>query len=77
MSKKKRPTAEPLVFGRNVAGRFIEPERVRQLAHEHNPEYGKDFTDQDWDRIAQRLESLARLLWRFSWRETSKRKDVQ
>jgi hypothetical protein len=32
-------------------------------------EYGCEFSAADWERIAERLEALARLLWEFSERQ--------
>ncbi len=45
--------------------RLLSVEKVRSLAAA-NPDYGREFTDADWERITERLEALARLLWEFS-----------
>jgi hypothetical protein len=33
------------------------------------PGYGQNFAEADWDRIAERLEALAQLLWEVSQHE--------
>jgi hypothetical protein len=42
--------------------------RVKVLLTAEDPEYGKHFTEAEWDAITDRLEALARLLWRMSYR---------
>jgi anaerobic selenocysteine-containing dehydrogenase len=48
--------------------RLLSPARVRALLRAADPEYGSDFTEAEWDAITERLEALARLLWRMSYR---------
>jgi len=48
--------------------RLLSVSRVRTLATAANPEYGRDFSEADWERITERLEALARLLWQISLR---------
>jgi hypothetical protein len=42
---------------------------VRELLTTADPNYGQAFTEADWNRIAERLSALARLLWRISQRQ--------
>jgi hypothetical protein len=51
-----------------VSLRLLSVTRVRTLATAANPEYGRDFSEADWERITERLEALARLLWQVSLR---------
>jgi hypothetical protein len=53
---------------RKPAPTLIPASRVRELFARHDPGYGKDFDEAEWERIAERLSALARLLWRFSVR---------
>lgn len=46
----------------NVSDRLVTVEEVERYHTTRNSDYGKEFTDEDWDRIASRLESLAELL---------------
>lgn len=49
--------------------RVLTTEQVRAALTKDNPDYGKDFTDYEWEQITERLCSLARLMWRFSQRQ--------
>jgi hypothetical protein len=51
--------------------RLLSPEEVREAFRKTEPEYGGGYDEADWRRITERLEALARLLWRFSCRTTS------
>ena len=46
--------------------RLLSVEKVRALATTADPDYGREFSEADWERITERLEALARLLWAFS-----------
>jgi hypothetical protein len=48
---------------------LLDPKDIQTRAQQADPEYGKAFTDANWDAITDRLEQLARLLWQFSVRE--------
>lgn len=48
--------------------RLLSSDRVRELLVAANPVYGGHFADADWERITERVEALARLLWRISRR---------
>lgn len=51
---------------------LLSLEEVRAIFTESNPDYGKDFTDQQWEEIAERLSALTRLIVRFSNRKREK-----
>jgi hypothetical protein len=48
--------------------RLIPVARVKELLTRSDPDYGKDFTDEEWSAITERIEALARLIWRISCR---------
>jgi hypothetical protein len=52
------------------ARRLLTGDEVRAAAKTGAPGYGERFTEADWERIAERLEALARLFWEFSQRRT-------
>jgi hypothetical protein len=49
--------------------RLLTGAAVRAAAAKGAPGYGREFSEADWERIAERLEALARLLWEFSQRQ--------
>ena len=42
---------------------LLTTERVRELLTAADPDYGRDFTEAQWNQIAERLSALARLIW--------------
>jgi hypothetical protein len=57
---------------RPEARRLLTAE-LRERFRGWRPDYGRDFTDAQWEEITDRLEALARLLWRISCRSTERR----
>jgi hypothetical protein len=49
--------------------RLLTGAEVRAAAAKDAPGYGRELSEADWERIADRLEALARLLWEFSRRQ--------
>jgi hypothetical protein len=49
--------------------RLLTGAKLQAAAAVAAPGYGRNLTDTDWERIAERLEALARLLWEFSERQ--------
>jgi hypothetical protein len=49
----------------------LAAQRVRTLLTTADPGYGRDFTDAEWEQIAERLTALARLIWRMSERRAA------
>jgi hypothetical protein len=49
--------------------RLLSVVRVKELLTTDDPEYGKDFTEAEWAVITERLEALARLIWKISGRK--------
>ena len=54
---------------------LLPPARVREIWAETNPDYGKHFTEKQWEEITGRLEALARLVWRIGSRELRNKHD--
>jgi len=58
-----------------------QPERlltgadVKVCLTSRDTDCGRGFTEAEWNRIAERLSALARLLWRISRRELQKESD--
>lgn len=53
------------------SSQILAVSRVRDRILSESPEYGRHLTDADWERITERLEALARLLWRISCRRAA------
>jgi hypothetical protein len=51
--------------------RLLSTVRVKALLIGEEPGYGADFTEAEWEAITERLETLARLVWRVSQRQSS------
>jgi hypothetical protein len=52
----------------NTPPRLLSGERVRELLTREHPDYGRGFSEAEWEQITERLSALARLLWRISQR---------
>jgi len=66
------PTAAP---ASRQPERLLTSEEVKRGLTSGDTDYGRGFTAGEWDRIAERLSALARLLWRISRRELQKESD--
>ena len=47
--------------------------RARELLTLDDPEYGRHFSEAEWDGVAERLAALARLIWQVHCNEMSDR----
>lgn len=48
-------------------------DQVRKIFGKTDPEYGKDFSEREWEHIALRLVALTRLICRIHARITKER----
>ena len=53
-------------YAQSLPKRLLKVEEVRKLMQAEDPDYGKEYINEDWEQITERLEALARLLWELS-----------
>ena len=54
---------------RKTPRRLLSVEQVRAQFAAVDPAYGAGFSEAEWERITDRLEAFARLLWRIAQRK--------
>lgn len=52
--------------------RLLKVERIKAAILSVDPTYGDDLPDGEWERITERLEALARLLWDYSRKQADR-----
>jgi hypothetical protein len=56
--------------------RLLSGTQVKELLTRSDPDYGKEFTDEEWSAMTERIEVLARLIWLVSWRRAEEGQTV-
>lgn len=64
MSNSPKATTKP-------PQQLLTGQQVRKLFGVAHPGYGAEFSDEQWEAIAERLSALTRLIWRIRSRQTT------
>jgi hypothetical protein len=56
---------------------LIPAARVKELLTRSDPDYGKAFTEEEWSAVTERIDALARLIWRISCRRAKEGQESQ
>lgn len=57
--------------------RLLSGRQARELLSRRDPQYGREFSEAEWDAVAERLSMLTRLYWDIGRRERARRGGVR